>query len=86
MTEKVEVFTSDKCYYCGVLKKRLKQLGIKFKEIDIGTNEGLVLAIANNIMHIPTLKIGDKFLIGLRPTKEIIKFLEENNGINRKAI
>ena len=86
MSERVEVFTSEKCYYCGVLKKRLNQLGVKFTEIDIGIKEGLMLATANNIMHLPTLKVGDKFLVGLPPTQKLIKFLEENNGIDRKTV
>jgi glutaredoxin len=86
MPERVEVFTSEKCYYCNVLKKRLNQLGVKFKEINVDTKEGLMLATVNNIMHLPTLKINDKFLVGLPPTEKLIKFLEENNGINRKTI
>jgi len=72
----ITIFSSNHCGPCHALKEILKERGIKFNEISIDTKEGYNKAIKEGITALPTIKIGNKKLIGFN--KEMVeKFLDD---------
>ena len=73
----VTIYTSPTCGWCKKTKAFLKEKGVKFKEIDVTTNEkGRDAAIEKSgQMGVPVIDIDGKILVGFNPV-EIEKALE----------
>ena len=68
----IKLVSSDQCIPCKLLKKWLEEHGVKFKEINVDTEEGLKFANEKNIRAIPTvIKDGKILFIGLPPEKRL---------------
>ena len=63
----VEIYTTQTCPYCTAAKALLKKKGVSYKEIDVGANPGLRLAMterAGGRRSVPQIFIGGKHVGG----------------------
>lgn len=68
---KVKVYTSSSCPYCNMVKKFLREHGVKFKEINISKkpNAARELAKKTGQVGVPVTIIGNKKVIGFNKEK-----------------
>lgn len=61
MTPKVEVYTKGYCPFCKQTKETLRQLGLAFKELDIGRNKTLTKEMMDRSQRktVPQIFIND---------------------------
>jgi len=71
---------SKKCIPCFLLKNELKKLGIKFKEIDVESEEGRKLVKKLGIKGVPAI-IDNEKVIMFGYNKEKIKEILKNKLI-----
>ena len=65
------VFSTKRCMACKILKAKLKEKGIKFRDVfmeDLDPREQAKL----HITSVPTIEIGGKFAFSLKELKEIL--------------
>ncbi|MFA9230488.1 MAG: hypothetical protein RIR95_780 [Pseudomonadota bacterium] len=63
----VEIYTTQTCPYCTAAKALLKKKGVSYKEIDVGANPGLRVAMterAGGRRSVPQIFIGGKHVGG----------------------
>ena len=75
----VIVLSSDTCSFCEVMKKRLEEMGVKYREVKIESGEGKRLVEEYDIRALPATIIRKEkkevILIGLPPEEEIRRAL-----------
>jgi glutaredoxin 3 len=67
MMKPVEIYTTQTCPYCTAAKALLKKKGVSFKEIDVGADPGLRVAMterAGGRRSVPQIFIGGKHVGG----------------------
>jgi glutaredoxin 3 len=67
MMKPVEIYTTQTCPYCTAAKALLKKKGVSYKEIDVGANPGLRVAMterAGGRRSVPQIFIGGKHVGG----------------------
>jgi glutaredoxin len=74
----LEVFSSKSCIPCYILKEWLKKNGYKFREISIDTPAGYYYARKFKIEVVPTIKIGNKKIVGLPVDEKKLRKLIES--------
>ncbi len=65
--KQVEIYTTQTCPYCTAAKSLLKKKGVSYKEIDVGANPGLRVAMterAGGRRSVPQIFIGGKHVGG----------------------
>ncbi len=69
--EKVIVYSTETCPYCVMVKEYLKEKGIEFEEIDVGSNKEKAQEMVEKSgqMGVPVLEIGEKIVIGFNKEK-----------------
>jgi glutaredoxin 3 len=67
MMKPVEIYTTQTCPYCTAAKALLKKKGVSYKEIDVGADPGLRVAMterAGGRRSVPQIFIGGKHVGG----------------------
>ncbi len=66
MAKKVTIYTTPTCPYCKMAKEFFKERKIKYKEIDISTNDKAAKEIIEESgqMGVPVIKIDSEIVLG----------------------
>lgn len=63
---KIKVYSTTSCPYCYTLKAFLKEKGIEFEEIDVGTDEKVreEMIRKSGQMGVPVVEIDGEIIVG----------------------
>ena len=66
MAKKVTIYTTPTCPYCKMAKEFFKERKIKYKEIDISTNDKTAKEMIEESgqMGVPVIKIDSEIVLG----------------------
>ncbi len=66
MSEKITIYTKDRCSYCDRAKEYFKNHGLEFDEINIVKNPDAFDALRERTQHmtVPQIFVGEKFIGG----------------------
>ena len=69
----VKIYTTNTCPYCDLAKEYMKENKIKYKEVNIESDEKAAKRMVEKSgqMAVPVLEIGEKIIVGFN--KEEIK-------------
>jgi len=73
----IKIFTTRTCPWCKKAKEYMKKEGIKFKELDVASDEKArdEMIRKSGQSGVPVLEIGDTIIVGFNP-EEIKKALK----------
>ncbi len=79
--KKVIVYSTQSCPYCYMAKDFLKEKGIEFEDVDVGSNRERAMEMIEKSgqMGVPVLDIGGEIIIGFNKPKieEALKHIEK---------
>ncbi len=79
--KKVIVYSTQSCPYCYMAKDFLKEKGIEFVDVDVGSNRERAMEMIEKSgqMGVPVLDIGGEIIIGFNKPKieEALKHIEK---------
>ena len=63
---KVQVYSTQSCPYCHMAKQYLQTKGVKFEDIDVGSNQQAAQFMFSSTrqMGVPQINIGGNWIIG----------------------
>lgn len=69
----ITIYTTPNCPYCHSAKELLKELKVKYKEIDVSKDQKAAEEIVEKSgqMQVPVIEIGDQIIVGF--DRETIK-------------
>jgi glutaredoxin len=70
----------DNCPRCNVLKAKLKERAVPFEEFNVGTDDGMIEALMDNVnIHspMPVVHVSDEEIYVLDDVRKIHEFLDK---------
>ena len=70
-TKKVEIYSTDTCHFCHMVKDWLNEKGVKFTDYNVGTDieKRKEMVSLTGQMGVPVIKINEDIVIGFDEDK-----------------
>lgn len=70
-TKKIEVFSTQTCHFCNLLKAWLQEKGLTYDEYDVGEDieKRKEMVEITGQLGVPVIRIEDDIIIGFNPNK-----------------
>ena len=81
----IVVYSTPSCPYCTIAKEYLKELKLKFQEIDVSDNEDAAqeMITKSGQLGVPVIRIGDDVMVGFN--KPMVQELLGIKGESRQV-
>jgi len=78
----VNLFTSETCPKCKIIKEWLNNNDIEYEECNISTDyKAKAILLSYGVMSVPSALINDHMVIGLDRIKDLLSYLERTKDV-----